>query len=359
MVVHPDFKLNGLSYESPQDLLEFTAVLKQQGAAHEMALASFLSEWGNSEDHIIATTSGSTGTPKPVKLSKAAMIHSAKTTGEALELGPKTEALLCLSSDYIAGKMMIVRALTLGWHLHVVAPSMEALTEYDSAYDFVAMVPAQAMHSITALEKVGTLLIGGGMVSNQLEQALQGVATKAYVSYGMTETVSHIALRRLNGAAASENYKTVSGVSLSLDARGCLVIEAPGISSVPVVTNDLVDLISETEFKWLGRIDNVINSGGIKIYPEQVESALEEQLDVPFFVAAEPDPVLGQRVVLVVESPSPDGRASGVHKDLFDGLPKYSRPKKIYGVSKFRYTETGKIRRNEILSLLQNYPKKS
>ena len=358
IAVHPAFKLNGLSFDSAEELLDFTVNLEQQGAAHEVSLSKFLQEWLNNDDFIVTTTSGSTGAPKAIRMPKSAMVYSARKTGEALNLGPETEALLCLSSDYIAGKMMCVRALTLGWHLHVVAPSMEALTEYDSEYDFVAMVPAQAMHSLAALDKVGTLLIGGGVVSTQLEEALQSVETAAYVSYGMTETVSHIALRRINGEQASAYYKALPEVTLSLDTRGCLVINAPGIATDPVITNDLVEFKDESQFKWLGRIDNVINSGGIKIYPEQIEAALQDQLDVPFFIAAEPDPVLGQRVVLVVESPTSDGRASGVHKGLFDSLPKYSRPKKIYVVSKFRYTETGKIRRKEVLSLIESYPKK-
>ena len=353
--VHPDFKLNGLSYTSPQELLEFADVLRAQGAAHEVELSDFLNEWFDDSDSLVVKTSGSTGAPKDIDLAKSAMIQSAKTTGKALDLPEKTEALLCLSSSFIAGKMMVVRALTLGWHLHVVAPTMEALTEYDSDYDFVAMVPAQAMNSLAALEKVGTLLIGGGVVSPQLESLLQDVEAKAFVSYGMTETVSHIALRRLNGEEAKNYYTALPGISLSQDARDCLVINAPGISDGPVVTNDLVKLIDKQRFQWLGRVDNVINTAGVKIFPEQVESDLKDSLEVPFFISSEPDETLGERVVLVVESPTPDGRSTGIHKELFNNLPKYSRPKKIYGISKFLYTETGKIRRQEIMSLIKNY----
>lgn len=353
--VHPDFKLNGLAYSDAADLLNFTTNLRTQGAPHEAQLANFLNQWFDDQTYVLAQTSGSTGEPKQVKLAKSAMIHSAKTTGKALDLGPRTEALLCLSPSFIAGKMMVVRALTLGWHLHVVAPSLEALTEYDSSYDFAAVVPAQAMNSLIALEKVGTILIGGGVVSPKLEQALQEIDTRAFASYGMTETVSHIALRRLNGPEATPHYTAVPGVKLSLDKRGCLVIEAPGLTEVAVITNDLVKIIEDGRFEWLGRVDNIVNSGGVKIHPESIETVLSDSLDVPFFVASEPDEVLGERLILIVESPTSDGRATGVNKNLFNTLPKYSRPKKIYGISKFLYTETGKIRRQEILSLIRNY----
>ena len=353
--VHPEFKLNGLSYTQADDLLQFAVELKAQGAPHEVQLANFLNEWFDNQSFILATTSGSTGEPKQMRLAKSAMIQSARTTGKALELGAGTEALLCLSPNFIAGKMMAVRALTLGWHLHVVAPSMEALTEYDSQYDFAALVPAQATSSLTALEKVGTVLIGGGAVSPSLEANLKEIDTRAFASYGMTETVSHIALRRLNGKEASNYYTAVDGVTLHLDERGCLVITAPGLSEEDVVTNDLVNLLDDGQFEWLGRIDNVINSGGIKIHPESIETQLSDRLEAPFFIASEPDEVLGERLILIVESPTSDGRASGVSRDLFNDLPKYSRPKMIYGISKFLYTETGKIRRQEILSLIKNY----
>lgn len=353
--VHPDFKLNGLAYTSPKELLGFADQLLEHGAVHEVSLAEFLHDWFSANDDLVVSTSGSTGDPKPICLSKIAMTHSAKTTGEALELEPRTEALLCLSCDYIAGKMMVVRALTLGWHLHVVAPSLEALTEYDSSYDFVAMIPAQAMHSLPAMDKVKILLIGGGAVSPKLEAALQNAETQAYVSYGMTETISHIALRRINGSKASSSYTAVAGVSFSKDDRDCLVVNAPALSEQPLITNDLVKLISQTQFEWLGRADNVINSGGVKVYPEALEAQLSDTINAPFFIASEPDDVLGERVILVVESPTRDGHATGIHKGLFNDLPKYAKPKKIYGISRFLYTETGKIRRTEILSLLQDY----
>lgn len=352
--VHPKFKLNGLAY-SFTELGDFLEALKKEGAAHEIAMANFAMEWMSDSKKISVATSGSTGTPKTISLEKRAMIHSAKCTGQALDLPAGTEALLCLSPEYIAGKMMLVRALTLGWHLHVVAPSNNALKEYDSHYDFAALVPYQVASQLEALTKVKKILIGGGPIPQSLEAALQGVAVKAYASYGMTETVSHIALRTINGPDKSETFNALKNVTFSLDDRECLIIHAPDLLEKPLTTNDMVRLENDTEFAWLGRWDNVVNSGGVKIHPEQIEQALSSKLKTPFFVAAEADELLGQRLVLVLERSDQSSTNIGINHGLFDALPKYSKPKKIYSISKFLYTETGKIKRNQVMELLRNY----
>lgn len=353
-IVHPEFRLNGLDY-GLEELKDFLPDLQEAGAPHEAAMADFLLDWFSDSNSIKLKTSGSTGKPKKLVLSKSSMIHSAKTTGEALELAAGTEALLCLSPEYIAGKMMLVRALVLGWHLHVVAPSNDALVEYDSEYDFAALVPYQVLTQLNALNKVGKILIGGGPVSKSLEALLQPLKVKAYASYGMTETVSHVALRLINGPEKSYAFKAVSGVSFSTDSRDCLVIHAPEITPEPLVTNDMVTLEDQQTFTWLGRFDNIINSGGVKINPETVEHALSGKISAPYFIASEPDDLLGQRIILVVESPPKKPASTGITQDIFQDLPKYSHPKKIYGVSRFLYTETGKIRRKEVLKLLKKY----
>ncbi len=351
--IHPKFKFNGLSYSSAEELLNFAGDLKVHGAPYEVSIAGFLEEWLNFEATVIVKTSGSTGTPKSIHLQKQQMIHSAEATGAYFKIGEGTKALLCLSADYIAGKMMLVRAMVLGWDLHAVAPNKDALTEYDNDYDFVAMVPYQLHHSIESLNKVKKMIVGGGAISAELEAKLQDKTTEVFATYGMTETITHIAVRRLNGFAKSDVFSALPDVNFSKDNRGCLVIDAPRVSNHPVITNDLVTLHSPVSFTWLGRIDNVINSGGVKISPEEVETKLAGHFDFSFIIASEPDEALGQRVIMVVEGRElPD---EDTYKKAFAALASYERPKRIYSLSQFPYTETGKVKRQDVLSLLHKY----
>lgn len=353
-ILHPSFQLNGLDISSAEELLNFTDDLLHQGAPYEISVARFIEQWLDFSDSVNVITSGSTGTPKELNLAKSAMIESAKATGAYFKLGPGTKALLCLSADYIAGKMMLVRAMTLGWDLHVVAPEADALTEYDNDYDFVAMVPYQVHHSLSALGKVKKLIVGGGPVSKTLETALQESPVEAFATYGMTETITHIAVRRINGFAKSTQFTALPNVNLSLDERSCLVIDVPYLTSDPIVTNDIVDLQSATSFTWIGRYDHIINSGGVKMNPEEIEAKLTA-IDFPFIIASEKDPALGERVILVLENVK--GEPIPNYKSAFDQLEKYERPKKMYTLSKFPYTETGKIKRGDVLKVLQKYKK--
>ncbi|MCH9660751.1 MAG: AMP-binding protein [Bacteroidetes bacterium] len=351
--IHPKFKLNGLPYASAEELLNFADGLKQQGAPYEVSVANFLEDWLSFEDHVNVSTSGSTGAPKTIQINKQHMINSALATGAYFKVGAGTKGLLCLSSDYIAGKMMLVRAMILGWDLHIVAPEKDALTEYDNDYDFVAMVPYQLYHSMDALDKVQKLIVGGGAISTDLEAQLQNKNTEVFATYGMTETITHVAVRRLNGPAKNIAFSALPDVSFSQDERGCLVIEAPKVSNDRVITNDIVSLETSRSFKWLGRIDNVINSGGVKILPEAVEIKLSSFFDVPFMIASEVDSELGERVILVLEREE-QLPALNYHEAMASLLP-YERPKKIYTLSKFPYTETGKIKRHDVLEVLKKY----
>jgi O-succinylbenzoic acid--CoA ligase len=353
--IHPKFKLNGLPYPSAEELLNFADGLIEQGADYEVSMASFLEEWLSFDDTVVVKTSGATGTPKEIVLLKEQMINSAKATGAYFKAGEGTKALLCLSSDFIAGKMMLVRAMVLGWDLHVVAPEKDALTEYDNPYDFVAMVPYQLHHSIDALDKVKKLIVGGGSISAELEAKLQHKQTEVFATYGMTETITHVAVRRINGFAKSDVFSALPNVKFSMDQRGCLVIDAPNVSSERVVTNDLVELHSSLSFMWLGRHDNIINSGGIKIRPEELEAKLSAHLKVPFIIASEKDVELGERVILVLESPT--GAVPQDYPKALSALLSFERPKKIYTLSQFPYTETGKIKRGDVLQVLGRYKK--
>ncbi|MAO07455.1 MAG: O-succinylbenzoic acid--CoA ligase [Alteromonas sp.] len=352
--IHPKFQLNGLSFSNAEELLNFADGLQQEGDDFEVSMANFLEEWLNFKEYITVQTSGSTGTPKTIQLKKEQMIQSAIATGGYFKVGEGTKALLCLSSDYIAGKMMLVRGMVLGWDLHVVAPEKDALVEYDNPYDFVALVPYQLYHSIEALDKVKKIIIGGGEVSEELEGMLQELPVEAFATYGMTETITHVAARRINGFARSEVYYALPNVKFRTDDRGCLVIQAPKISDVEVVTNDLVELISPISFKWLGRYDFVINSGGVKLNPETIERKLRSKISCPFIIASEEDPALGQKVILVVEDTS---ETPSDYAEIFTVLEPYERPKKVYTLSKFPYTETGKIKRSQISEVLRRYRK--
>ena len=317
---------------------------------------SFLEQWFDTNDYVEVQTSGSTGMPKAIRLQKEQMKNSAKATGAFFELVEGTKALLCLSTDYIAGKMMLVRALTLGWHLDIVEPVSNPLEDIDAVYDFCAMVPMQLANSLNNLTKVKILIVGGGAVSTTLQEKVKNIATFVYATYGMTETITHIALKKLNNYDVVENYKVLPHVKISVDNRGCLVIDAPKVSDEKIITNDLVKIISETEFEWLGRYDHVINSGGVKLIPEQIEQKLSEIINDRFFVAGISDDVLGEKLVLVIEQ---NVTSSAVEKSAIlnvvrnlKTLTKYEVPKEIYFLPKFIETETKKIQRRKTLDLL-------
>ena len=352
-ILHPSFKLNGLEFESAEELLNFADGLAEQGADHEIQMARFIEDWISFNDSITVKSSGSTGKPKEIALRKEHMVNSAKATGAYFKLGAGTSALLCLPPNFIAGKMMLVRAMILGWDLHVVAPEKDALTQYDNDYDFVAMVPYQVQHSINALEKVKKLIIGGASITNDLDNELQLVPTEVFETYGMTETCTHVAIRRVNGPAKSNVFSALPNVKFSIDDRGCLTISAPEILDEVLVTNDMVELVTPTSFKWVGRFDNVINSGGIKIFPEKIEEKLFKYIDLPFIIASEYHPEFGEQVIMVIENK--DNIPIPNYTEAFSTLSQYERPKKIYTISIFPYSKNGKLKREGILQLIKKY----
>jgi len=352
-ILHPKFTLNGLHYESDEELLTMAHELVIEGDDYEKSIGKFIIKWLNDKETIRVKTSGSTGRSKKILLRKEHMINSAKASGKLFGLSEGTAALLCLSAKYIAGKMMLVRAMVLGWDLHIVSPEKDALTQYDNEYDFVAMVPYQLYHSIPSLKKVKILIVGGGAVSQELEDQVAKVATKVYATYGMTETISHVAVRRINGEEKSDIYKALPNVQFTLSDSGCLVINAPSINNDIIITNDLVALVSPTEFRWLGRRDNVINSGGYKMNPESIERKLAKFIELPFIIASEKDEQLGERVIIIFEND--EKHVLPNYTEAFSSLESYERPKKIYTISKFPFTETEKIKRSDILQVLRGY----
>ena len=305
----------------------------------------FISEWYSPSNEMDLQTSGSTGKPKFISVKKKWMKNSAQLTGKTFGLKEADSALLCMPMKYVAGKMMVVRALELGLDLKVVEPSSSPLKNINNPIDFAAMVPLQLENSLNELDKVKILIVGGGQVSPQLVEKLQNISTQIYETYGMTETLTHVAIKPLNGPGKSELFQALDGVHFEIDDKGCLVIHAPMLNPESIVTNDIVELVDKSSFQWLGRFDNVINSGGIKIIPEVVEAKLATViLNRRFFIAGVADESLGEKVILVVEEES-------VNITL-ESLEKYEKPKDIYFIPKFVETKSGKIHRQTTLSLI-------
>lgn len=313
-------------------------------------LGNFILKWVDSSDSILAHTSGSTGVPKEIRLLKKHMRNSALMTGEFFHFEAGQKALLCLSINYIAGKMMVVRAIVHQMSMFAVEPTSTPIDTLSEEVDFAAMVPLQVHETIQSpegLQKLGLikqLLIGGSAIDHQLEKELQQLPNQVYASYGMTETISHIALRVVNGSDKSDWFTSLPGINLERDDRDCLVIDAPSISSEKITTNDVVELVGSRQFKVLGRADNIINSGGIKISPEAVEEKITHLIPAAFIIAGVPDEKLGNKLVLITES----DQFNDINI-LRDSLDVYELPKQIFHVEALARTESGKIQRNESL----------
>lgn len=321
-----------------------------------MTLDEFLAEWRGGADRVLVHTSGSTGKPKPMLVEKRRMAASARITCSFLGLKQGDTALLCMPLDYIAGKMMAVRAEVCGLRLLSVPPSAHPLVSLDAPPVFAAMVPMQVYGSLRVprerglLRGIRHLIIGGGAVDDSMAAELRGFPNAVWSTYGMTETLSHVALRRLSGPEADEWYTPLGGVAVSLTAGGCLVIDAPAVSEVPVVTNDVAELAPDgRRFRILGRKDNVICSGGIKIQAEEVERRLARHLRVPFMVTHRPDPKFGQTVVLLVQA-ADTSEAEGVCRRV---LPKYWQPHFYVAVDRLPLTATGKPARASAVRLAE------
>ena len=337
-----------------------------------MTVNDFLQEWNSPSETLLVHTSGSTGKPKPMWVEKQRMLNSAHITCDFLGLRPGDSALLCMSLDYIAGKMMVVRSIERKLRLFSVKPSGHPLSDESLAkmvemdFDFVAMVPMQVYNTLQVpqererLSRIKHLIIGGGAIDDALAEELRSLPGAVWSTYGMTETLSHIALRRLNGEEASEWYQPFDSVGGSLNSDGCLVIDAPLVCSEPLVTNDIAEIKQQETsshssdassslktssphvlFRIKGRKDNVICSGGIKIQIEEVENLLRQHLDAPFLLAKKKDEKFGEIAVLVTES----GDLEGVEAICRQVLPKYWVPRQYLHFDQLPMTETGKPKR--------------
>ena len=345
-----------------------------------MTLEDFLSEWNNGSDRVLVHTSGSTGKPKPMMVEKKRMLNSARITCDFLGLKPGDSALLCMSLDYIAGKMVVVRSIERHLHLISVSPCGHPLKDIDlkdvkGEITFAAMVPMQVYNTLQVPEErerlthIRHLIIGGGAIDASLEKELQALPGNIAIwsTYGMTETLSHIALRRINGAEASEWYQPFDSVKISQTEEGCLVIDAPLVCAETLVTNDIVEIESyiynkeeKLRFRIKGRKDNVICSGGIKIQIEEVEALLKPHLEKPFMIAKKKDEKFGEIAVLLTEDEDLkkveatirrllSGKSDDSNKSSESKSHKYWIPREFRYVEHLPLTETGKPKRSILL----------
>ncbi|PKP33068.1 MAG: O-succinylbenzoic acid--CoA ligase [Bacteroidetes bacterium HGW-Bacteroidetes-17] len=326
----------------------------------EKHLFGFVLEWLDEEEEIKVKTSGSTGIPKTILLKKQYMINSAMATAVALKLETGQTALLALSSEYIAGKMMVVRAMVIGLNLIAVEPTGNPLENLKKEIDFTALVPLQlsnilnSLNSLIQLKKIKKVLIGGGALDQNLVKETARFSNDFYASYGMTETCTHIALRKLNGKNQDLHFTTLPGVKISTDHRSCLVIDAPHLSDNPLISNDLVTLYSNSEFLIKGRFDCVINSGGIKISPEEVEDKLSKIIKENFLITSIPDQKFGEKIILLIESDQSNLNALyELWSQIESILSPYEVPKQIDFIKPFSYTATGKIDRLSMKELIR------
>ncbi|MDD4967957.1 MAG: AMP-binding protein [Paludibacter sp.] len=342
--------LNGIRYDSEN--LDKIFCSGEFPDSFREAIYEFLQNWYDDTDFILANTSGSTGTPKSIHLSKQSMVNSARMTNRYFGLTPESVGLLCLPATYIAGKMMLVRAMEGKFNLLAVEPSANPFKTLHTAIDFAAITPYQLFHSAESLQQfpVRKIIVGGGPVTTKLEKLAENIPAELYETYGMTETCSHIALRRFNGEEKSDYFTILDGVAIRLDERGCLAIRAPHLLPDEIQTNDIVELKGDTSFRWLGRADSTINSGGIKIHPELVERKLEGIIPTPFFIASLSDEVLENKVVLVIESEAySTEQEEDLKARLENVLSKYEMPKQLFYVPNFSYSESNKVLRKESL----------
>ena len=336
-----------------------------------MTLEDFFSEWNNDSDRVLVHTSGSTGKPKPMMVEKKRMLNSARITCDFLGLKPGDTALLCMSLDYIAGKMVVVRSIERHLHLISVSPSGHPLKDINEEITFAAMVPMQVYNTLQVPEErerlthIRHLIIGGGAIDASLEKELQTLPGNIAIwsTYGMTETLSHIALRRINGAEASEWFQPFDSVKISQTEEGCLVIDAPLVCAETLVTNDIVEIesyiynkVEKLRFRIKGRKDNVICSGGIKIQIEEVEALLKPHLEKPFMLAKKKDEKFGEIAVLLTEDEDLkkveatirrllSGKSDDSNKSSESKSHKYWIPREFRYVEHLPLTETGKPKR--------------
>lgn len=331
----------------------------QPGDAFGQKVYQFIEEWQSPGKTVPVQTSGSTGVPKIFQIEKENMKHSARMTCDFLGLSPGDTALLCLPLEYISGKMMVVRAMERNLMLHVRPPSLQPLEGLHGEIDFCAMTPLQVEHSLDQLHLIKNLIIGGAQVSasliNRIEQqsGKRNPAQRIFETYGMSETLSHIALKEIY-PNREDCFTVFEGIGIDLDERGCLKINAPQLNPEVLFTNDLVELRNEKQFRFLGRTDHIINSGGAKIFPEQLEALVRQKIPAEVLFVGADDEVLGQKLVLVIEGFyfSEDEIREKLKTVPFE--KSFHQPKEIIFVKEIPRTPNGKVNRNALRNIIRD-----
>jgi len=351
--------ISGKSF-SLQNLIE-RPINFDEFSPFEQRVISFVVDWNMQKTEFRINTSGSTGKPKTIRITRDQIIQSSLMTATALALKNGMTALACLSLEHIAGKMMVARSLVLNLNLIAVNPSSNPLKEIPDSYeiDFAAFVPFQLQQIIDdgddyKLNKLKTIIVGGAPISSSLEEHLQKLEVPIYQTYGMTETVSHVALRRCNGPNKSEAYSVLDGINISIDSRGCLALRGNITGGKVLQTNDVVNILSANSFQWLGRHDNIINSGGIKLNPETLEKEigpllLENGIANRFILAAKPEPDLGEKLILILEGRT-EINNEVILSVIKSNLSPYSSPREVYHINDFKTNDLGKINRNAAIA---------
>jgi o-succinylbenzoate---CoA ligase len=337
--VHNKFKLNGF-HLNKEDLCRVAYSFIKEGEEYEKPVGDFILDWFDERDFVQMQTSGTTGIPKIVKIKKEAFVLSAIATGDFFDLKPGDKVLHCLPVKYVAGKMMFIRGFILGLDVKFVEPSsnpMELIYENEQ-FQFAAMVPLQAKCSLDKLHQIKKLIIGGAKINKALSNKLKKINSSIYETFGMTETISHIAAKLVQ----NEAFEVLPNIMISKNEENCLVVNAPHITNDLIVTNDIIDLVSDNKFIWKGRKDNIINSGGVKIVPEVVEAKLSGKVKGKFIITSKPDEILGEKVILLIQ-----GNSYVIDESIFEDLDKFEKPKAIEFIDKFEETATGKIIRKK------------
>lgn len=318
----------------------------------------FIDEWNSDSEYVEVQTSGSTGEPKIMRVKKSKMEASARMTIDFLRLREGDSVLLCLPDRYIAGKMIIVRSIVGGLKLVSVEPSGNPLKEIveDEHIDFAAFTPMQVYNILqeeetrTKFESIDKVIIGGGAISVAMARQLKTMKNEIWSTYGMTETLSHIAMRRLSGEYSSDWYEPLDGVKVWASDEGCMVIEALHVAEEILETNDIVEINEEGKFKILGRKDNVVCSGGVKMQIEQMESEIAKEYDKDFALSWVADEKLGQALVLVYTQQEDREKLVLICDNL---LEKIEKPKKYIWVEEIPRTETNKIARKTLHDIIE------
>jgi O-succinylbenzoic acid--CoA ligase len=349
--------LNGREF-SYAAIQEYPARLDAPVNGYEAKVLDFIRQWLNGTQEFTLTTSGSTGTPSAITLRRRQLEASARRTADFFDLGPGDRALVCLNCEYIGGMMMLVRSLERNMHLTIVEPHADpfAYVGKDVEFDFSAFVPLQLKTVLAAghadrLNHMKSILVGGAPADASLTQELQPLTTAVWLTYGMTETCSHVALRRLNGPQATTTFRVLTGIAAGQDERGCLTLRGDVTDDQLIVTNDVVNLLDAHTFEWLGRADFIINSGGVKVPAEKVELVLDVALaeigeSRRCFVAGQPDERLGQAVTAFIEGEALSSEQESQLKELLaERLGRYEQPKQLRYIAEFQTTATGKLNR--------------